>query len=281
MTAVSAVAKPFQSGEPTSREPTSRERNHQGTLLAVSGLTRSFGGVRAVADVSFAVPRGALYGLIGPNGAGKSTVMNILAGTERTDRGEIVFQDHLVSSLPDYKRARAGIVRAFQHPTEFGHMTVLESLLVASPDLPGQTYQGVFSARRRRWSEPEERQIERSVALLDRFDMRRTANEYASDLSGGQKKLLELMRAVCANPVLLLLDEPFAGVHVRNVEAVCQLLNELQESGVTILMTEHELNLVERLCEVVIVMARGSVIFQGPLSTGLQEQEVIQAYVAG
>ncbi|MGH3025603.1 MAG: ABC transporter ATP-binding protein, partial [Gaiellaceae bacterium] len=247
----------------------------------VSGLARSFGGVQAVADVSFAMPPGVLYGLIGPNGAGKSTVMNILAGTERADHGTIAFRGQVANPLPDYRRARAGIVRAFQHPTEFGHMTVLESLLVASPDVPGQNYRGVFSRRRSRWTEREERLIERSVLLLDRFDMRRAANEYTSDLSGGQKKLLELMRAVCADPVLLLLDEPFAGVHVRNVEAVCHLLTELRHSGVTILMTEHELNLVERLCEVVVVMARGRVIYEGSLASGLQDQEVIQAYVAG
>ena len=250
-------------------------------LVAVAGLSRSFGGVQAVADVSFSVPPGALYGLIGPNGAGKSTVMNILAGTERADRGTITFRGRPVHRLADFRRARLGIVRAFQHPTIFSRMTVLESLLVAFPDLPGQTYREVFSLRRGRWAERQEEMIGRAVALLDRFDMRRTANEYTSDLSGGQKKLLELMRAVCADPVLLLLDEPFAGVHVRNVEAVCQLLAELSGRGVTILMTEHELHLVERLCEVVVVMARGSVIYQGSLAAGLKEQEVIQAYVAG
>ena len=251
------------------------------SLLSVAGVSRSFGGVRAVTDVSFAVPAGALYGLIGPNGAGKSTVMNIIAGTERTDRGTIEFRGAVVNRLADFQRARRGIVRAFQHATVFGRMTVLESLLVAYPDLPGQTYRDVFSRPRRRWAEREQALIERSVALLDRFDMRRTANEYTSNLSGGQKKLLELMRAVCADPVLLLLDEPFAGVHVRNVEAVCELLAEVRDGGVTILMTEHELNLVERLCEVVIVMARGSVIYQGSLTEGLREQEVIEAYVAG
>jgi ABC-type branched-subunit amino acid transport system ATPase component len=263
------------------RQPLSPGAERDTTLLAVSGLSRSFGGVQAVADVSFEVPPGSLFGLIGPNGAGKSTVMNILAGTERTDTGTVAFRGEVVSHLPDYKRARKGIIRAFQHPTVFGRMTVLESLLVAFPHLPGQTYRDVFSRRRKHWSELEDQMIEVSKSLLDRFDMRRTANEYSENLSGGQKKLLELMRATCADPVLLLLDEPFAGVHLRNVEAVCQLLTELRDRGVTILMTEHGLDLVDRLCEVVIIMARGSVIYQGRLAEGLSDQEVIQAYVAG
>lgn len=253
----------------------------QAPLVEVSDVSRSFGGVQAVAHVSFAMPPQALFGLIGPNGAGKSTVMNMLAGTERSDSGTIAFRGEPIDRLPDYRRARLGIVRAFQHPRVFGQMTVLESLLVASPDLPGQTYRDIFSRPRRAWRQREQEIAERCVALLDRFDMRSTANEYTANLSGGQKKLVELMRAVCADPVLLLLDEPFAGVHVRNVEAVCRLLTELRDGGMTILMTEHELNLVERLCETVIVMARGSVIFEGSLSAGLEDQEVVQAYVAG
>lgn len=276
MTGLSSEPKLSWRGELVSRAP--REDR---ALLAVAGLSRSFGGVQAVADVSFEVPTGSLFGLIGPNGAGKSTVMNILAGTERTERGSVTFRGEVVSHLPDYKRARMGLVRAFQHATVFGRMTVLESLLVAFPDIPGQTYRQVFSRRRKHWCDLEEEKIERSRALLERFDMGRTANEYSDNLSGGQKKLLELMRATCADPVLLLLDEPFAGVHLRNVEAVCQLLTELRDRGVTILMTEHGLDLVDRLCEVVIIMARGSVIYQGLLAEGLSAEEVVQAYVAG
>ncbi len=252
-----------------------------GSLLSVSGLARSFGGVQAVCDASFDVPAGALYGLIGPNGAGKSTVMNLIAGSQQPDRGDICFRGELINRMPDYRRARRGIIRAFQHPTVFSRMTVLESLLVAFPTIPGQTYRSIFSCRRRAWREREDEAVTRCIALLDRFDMRGAANEYAANLSGGQKKLLELLRAVCAEPVLLLLDEPFAGVHVRNVEGVCELLTELRESGVTILMTEHELSLVERLCSVAIVMARGRIIYRGSLAEGLQDEEVIEAYVAG
>lgn len=250
-------------------------------LLAVANLSRGFGGVQAVGDVSFEVPSGVIYGLIGPNGAGKSTVMNLIAGSLAADSGLIRFRGETINRLPDYRRARAGIVRAFQHPMMFDRLTVLESLLLASPKMPGQTYRSIFSTRRRAWREYEPQMIERAIAMLDRFEMRRTANEYTANLSGGQKKLLELLRTVCAEPVLLLLDEPFAGVHVRNVEAVCELLGELRDHGVTILMTEHELSLVERLCSVAIVMARGNVIYQGRLADGLEDEEVVQAYVAG
>lgn len=250
-------------------------------LLAVEHLSRSFGGVHAVQDVSFDVPPGVTYGLIGPNGAGKSTAMNLIAGSEVPDAGGIYFRGEAIDRLPDYRRARKGVVRAFQHPAIFGRMTVLESLLLASPKMPGQTYRSIFSTRRRVWREYERQAIDRALVLLDRFELRRTANEYTANLSGGQQKLLELIRAICAEPVLLLLDEPFAGVHVRNVEAVCDLLTELRDQGVTILMTEHELSLVERLCSVAIVMARGRVIYRGSLAEGLEDEEVIQAYVAG
>jgi ABC-type branched-subunit amino acid transport system ATPase component len=250
-------------------------------LLEVTGLRRSFAGVRAVVDVTFDVPQGSLYGLIGPNGAGKSTVMNIIAGSTGADGGTVRFRGRVINSLPDYRRARAGIIRAFQHSTEFGQMTVLESLLVANPDMTGQTYRSLLATRRRTWRAQEERAIHESLELLERVDLRRSANEYAAALSGGQKKLLELLRAISARPALLLLDEPFAGVHVRNTEAVCELLTKLRDDGVTILMTEHELGLVERLCSEAIVMARGSVIFRGSLAAGLQDREVVEAYVAG
>jgi branched-chain amino acid transport system ATP-binding protein len=250
-------------------------------LLAVSGLKRNFAGVQAVSDVSFEIPTAAVYGLIGPNGAGKTTVMNIIAGTIRADAGAITYRGERIDRLPDFKRARRGIVRAFQHPTQFSQMTVLENLLVAHPTMAGQTYRSLVLSRQRIWRQQEDEAVARSLELLDRVNMRQTANEYAFTLSGGQRKLLELLRAVCAQPTLLLLDEPFAGVHVHNIEVVCELVRQLQSRGVTILMTEHELSLVERLCSVAIVMARGRVIYQGSLAKGLQEKRVVEAYVAG
>lgn len=252
-----------------------------GPLLAVSGLKRNFAGVQAVSDVSFEIPSGALYGLIGPNGAGKTTVMNIIAGSMRADAGIVTYRGERIDRLPDFKRARRGIIRAFQHPTQFSQMTVLENLLVAHPTMAGQTYRSLVLSRRRLWRQQEDEALARSLDLLDRVDLRHSANEYAGTLSGGQRKLLELLRGVCAQPTLLLLDEPFAGVHVQNIEVVCGLVSELQSRGVTILMTEHELSLVERLCSVAIVMARGQVIYQGSLAEGLREKEVVEAYVAG
>jgi branched-chain amino acid transport system ATP-binding protein len=247
----------------------------------VSGLKRNFAGVQAVTDVSFEIPTGVVYGLIGPNGAGKTTVMNIIAGSIKADAGAVTYRGERIDRLPDYKRARRGIVRAFQHPTLFGQMTVLENLLVAHPTMAGQTYRSLVLSRKRIWRQQEEEAVARSVELLDRVNLRQSANEYAYTLSGGQRKLLELLRAVCAQPALLLLDEPFAGVHVQNIEVVCELVGQLQSRGVTILMTEHELSLVERLCSVAIVMARGHVIYQGSLAEGLQEKGVVEAYVAG
>jgi branched-chain amino acid transport system ATP-binding protein len=249
-------------------------------MLEVRALRRSFGGVQAVADATFAVPRGELFGLVGPNGAGKSTVMNLIAGSARPDAGEVLFEGRNLSGLSDYQRARAGLVRVFQHSTEFGRMTVLENLLVASPTMSAQTYRALLWTRRRSWERQEAEAVEEGLALLSRVGLRSLANDYAGTLSGGQKRLLELLRAVMAKPKLLLLDEPFAGVHARNTEIVCVLLEELHGEGVTILMTEHELRLVRRLCRQAIVMARGRVLFIGEPGEGLSRQEVIEAYVS-
>jgi ABC-type branched-subunit amino acid transport system ATPase component len=266
--------------EPFSTPGASRDPS-SAPLLAVSELKRHFAGVQAVSDVSFEIPIGAVYGLIGPNGAGKTTVMNIIAGSVRADAGAVTYRGERIDGLPDFKRARRGIVRAFQHPMLFSQMTVLENLLVAHPTMAGQTYRSLVLSRKRIWRQQEDEAVVRSLELLDRVNLRQSANEYAATLSGGQRKLLELLRAVCAQPTLLLLDEPFAGVHVQNIEVVCELVGQLQSSGVTILMTEHELSLVERLCSVAIVMARGQVIYQGSLAEGLQEKGVVEAYVAG
>ncbi len=249
-------------------------------LLDVRDLHRQFGGVRAVNGASFAVPPGQITGLIGPNGAGKSTVLNIVAGALRPDSGTVSYRRKNITGLPSYKVARQGIVRTFQISSEFAALTVLENLLVA---LPAQRGERLWQAAlgKRYWKAQERTNVERARALLARFDMSAKEDEYAGNLSGGQKRLLELMRGLMAEPALLLLDEPMAGVSRPLARRIEQHLLELVAEGLTMLMIEHELAVVERLCDPVVVMAQGRVISHGTMANVRADQEVLDAYLIG
>jgi ABC-type branched-subunit amino acid transport system ATPase component len=250
-------------------------------ILSARSLSHSFQAVRVVDGVSIDIDEGRLYGLIGPNGAGKSTVMNILAGAQKPIGGTTHYGGVDITRWPAYRRARHGVIRTFQLSNEFARLTVLENLLVAVPNQPGDTFREVFTTPRRRWNRRQGESLDRARALLARFNMEAKADDYASDLSGGQKRILEILRAVMAQPRLLLLDEPLAGIHPRIIESVCDYLRELRREGVTILMIEHELEVVETLCDAVVVMASGIVIFRGSMTEARQRREVIDAYVAG
>jgi ABC-type branched-subunit amino acid transport system ATPase component len=248
-------------------------------LLAVANVSQDFDGVRAVDDVSFALPRDVIYGLIGPNGAGKSTLLNIVAGARRPATGSIEFDGRDVTRLADYRRARLGLIRTFQRTGEFPHLTVLENLLAAQRDLPGEHLRELVWRRRRQWEAAEASGVDRARELLDEFGILEWQDEYAGNLSGGQRRIVELLRAVMARPVVLLLDEPVAGVHPEVIERICRHLEALRDEGVTILMVEHTLNVVERLCDQTIVMAAGRIIFTGAVSVARRQQEVVDAYI--
>jgi branched-chain amino acid transport system ATP-binding protein len=250
-------------------------------ILSARALSQSFQAVRVVDSVSFEIAEGRVLGLIGPNGAGKSTVLHMLAGAQKPIGGSIHYGGVDITRWPAYRRARHGIIRTFQLSNEFARLTVLENLLVAVPHQPGDTFREVFTTPRRRWNRRQSESLAQAHALLARFNMNAKADDYAGDLSGGQKRILEILRAVMAQPRLLLLDEPLAGIHPRIIESVCDYLRELRRDGVTILMIEHELDVVEALCDAVVVMAIGSVLFRGSMTEARQRKEVIDAYVAG
>jgi ABC-type branched-subunit amino acid transport system ATPase component len=249
-------------------------------LLAVAHLSRRFGGVKAVVDVSFAIGRGESLGLIGPNGAGKSTVLGLVAGALRPDSGSIRFDGEEIAGLPSHKVGSRGLIRTFQISSEFPRLTVLQNLLVARPHQQGERLWSLVRGKRA-WSEEEERAIARARELLARFRLAEMENEYAGNLSGGQRRLLELARALMAGPKLLLLDEPAAGVHAKMVSEVREQLRSVRDEGVSMLMVEHELGIVEEICQRVVVMARGSVIAEGGLAEVRELPEVKEAYVAG
>ena len=222
-----------------------------------------------------------LYGLIGPNGAGKSTLLNILAGADTPSAGTIEYQGTDITRWPVHARARRGLIRTFQHSREFARLTVLENLLVGAKGMPGESFGQVFTHRARTWRPRETLAVERARTLLARFGLQVKENDYAGELSGGQKRILEVLRAVMAEPQLLLLDEPLAGVNPRIADEIGSYLVELRRGGLTMLMVEHEFERVEALCDSVIVMAQGKVIYEGRLSDARKHQEVISAYVAG
>jgi branched-chain amino acid transport system permease protein len=249
-------------------------------LLRTVGVSRDFGGVRAVAGVSIEVRRGTLTGLIGPYGAGKSTLLAMLAGTLPVTSGQIVYAGADVTAVPAYRRARLGLVRTFQLASEFKRLTVMENLLSAVPGHRGDSLAGSLRGRRY-WRRDEEAAIDRAWALLDRFGLSGHADTYAGDLSGGQRRLTEIMRALMAGPKLLLLDEPMAGVHPRLARQIGAQLLGLCAEGTTILMVEHELAIMDEFCDPVIVMAEGTVLATGTMAALRARTEVVEAYLVG
>jgi branched-chain amino acid transport system permease protein len=250
------------------------------TLLSVRGVAKNFGGVEAVRDVSFDVAAGSITGLIGPNGAGKSSVLAIVSGFLAPTSGSVLFEGNLVTGRPAYRLARLGLVRTFQLSSEFERLSVIENLLVAAPDQPGERLTDALAGRWR-WRAQEDAAVARARELLDRFEIPAKEDDLAGDLSGGQKRLLELARALMAEPKLLLLDEPMAGVNPSLIRRIEAHLLALRDEGLTMLMVEHELGVVERLCDPVVVMAQGQVLSSGTMAELRANQEVLDAYLVG
>jgi branched-chain amino acid transport system ATP-binding protein len=249
-------------------------------MLVATDVHRHFEGMRAVDGVSIEVPTGQITGLIGPNGAGKSTFLAVLAGTLPATSGSISFEGRDITRLPAYARARIGLVRTFQLPSEFAQLTVLENLLVAAPNNRGDSLFGALMGKGY-WIKDERRIVEQARALLKRFSMTAKESDYAGTMSGGQKRLIEIMRALMLGPRVLLLDEPMSGVHPKIVQEIQYYLQDLRNDGLTILMVEHELHMVERLCDSVVVMAQGKVIGSGTMASLRRQPEIVDAYLVG
>jgi ABC-type branched-subunit amino acid transport system ATPase component len=249
-------------------------------VLKATDLTRSFEGVLAVDGVSVSLERGRLTGLIGPNGAGKSTLLSMLAGTLAPTRGRIVYRDRDITSVAAFRRARQGLVRTFQMASEFKRLTVLENLVSAVPHHRGDSFRGAVRGRRY-WRDDEQEALERAKAMLDRFGLAQVTNSYAGDLSGGQRRLVEIMRALMVQPDVLLLDEPMAGIHPRLAHSIGRQLVESCNGGMTIMMVEHELRIMDEFCDPVIVMAEGRVLAEGTMATLRARADVVEAYLVG
>lgn len=238
-------------------------------LLEVQGLVKRFGGVTAVDDCSFAVEAGTITGLIGPNGSGKTTVFNLVTGYLPADRGQVRF-DGLPVRRPDPTRlARRGLIRTFQQARVFAQLTVLENLVLASPQTWRQAGKPRIGAAERT----------RGEELLAEFNLAGHANTVAAELSFGQRKLLEFAATLMSKPSLVLLDEPTAGVNPVLIETIESHIRRLHEEGLTFLVVEHDMPLVMRLCDPVIVLDRGCKIAEGPAAQVQRDPLVLDAYL--
>src|SRR5579864_3655349 len=251
-----------------------------GPILEVEDLHYAFGGLKAVNGSSFSVLPGGINALIGPNGAGKTTLINVVAGALRADSGHVRFNGTDITRWPSHRVAGVGLIRTFQISRELGDMTVLENMLVPPPDQAGENL--ATAVIRPGIGHAQDRQlVEKALARLDEFGLYESRDQYARNLSGGQKRLLELARGVMAEPRLMVLDEPFAGVNPALVERLEAHVQNLRESGITFVMVEHNLNVVERICDHVVVMAEGRTLATGLLSELRKNEEVITAYLGG
>lgn len=249
-------------------------------LLVLEDLAKSFGGVRAVDGVSLSVPQGSLTGLIGPNGAGKSSVLGMIAGAIRPDRGRILLAGDDIAGLTSYRVARRGVIRTFQSASVFPHLTVLENLLLGVPPWSGERIHLALVGRRA-WRRTEQEQVAAAREILESLRLAAHTDSYAGQLSGGQKRLVEIGRAIMARPRLLLLDEPMAGVSRTLVAPIEELIANLRSTGMTVVLIEHELGVVERLCSPVVVLAQGKVLMQGDMDELRADPEVRRAYLVG
>jgi len=249
-------------------------------MLEVRDLVKEFGGLHAVDGVSFTLAAHTITGLIGPNGAGKTTLFNTIAGVHRPTSGTISFLGREIGGEPPHRIFDAGLVRTFQIPRPFAGMTVLENvMLVPSAQAGERFWNNWFGRTRVRAQESAVR--ERAREVLQFVGLERLAGEFAKNLSGGQQKLLELARVLMAEPQLILLDEPGAGVNPTLLVTIMDKLHELHARGITFLIIEHNMDLVMQLCDPVLVLAQGRLLLEGKPEIVRNDPRVLEAYLGG
>lgn len=247
-------------------------------LLTIDGLAKSFDGVAAVDQVSFSLPQGVIAGLIGPNGAGKTTLFNMLAGLMRPDAGEVKIGGRRLTGLPPHRVFAEGLARSFQIPRPFPGMTVLENLMVVPGHQVGEMFWNNW-LRAGAITRQETELRARAEEVLDYCNLRHVAGNAGNELSGGQQKLLELARILMTDPKIILLDEPAAGVNPSLMRELIDRIQELNARGHTFLIIEHNMDMIMSICDPILVMAQGQLIYEGDAAGARQSPAVLDAYL--
>lgn len=246
-------------------------------ILVADTVTRKFGGVTAVDVQHFEIERHGITALIGPNGAGKTTFFNLMTGFDTPNSGTWQFDGHPLSSVSPEKVARMGMVRTFQLTKVMSRLTVLDNMLLGAPVQPGEgMLTSLFPVR---WRKYEKQNIEKAESLLERFLLIKKKDDFAGSLSGGQRKLLEMARALMRDPQLVMLDEPMAGVNPALKQSLLDCIMSLREDGTTVLFVEHDMNMVRHIADWVTVMAEGKIVAEGQPKSVMNDQAVVDAYL--
>ncbi|WP_433442125.1 ABC transporter ATP-binding protein [Nonomuraea sp. CA-141351] len=246
-------------------------------ILVVDNVVRRFGGLTAVEVGHVEIQRGSITALIGPNGAGKTTFFNQLTGFDTADSGSWTFNGRSMNGVPAHKVARAGMVRTFQLTKALSRLTVLENMRLGAQQQKGENFFRALVPGS--WRGQEDAITERAEELLTRFKLDAKRDDFAGSLSGGQRKLLEMARALMVQPELVMLDEPMAGVNPALTQSLLGHVKDLREQGMTVLFVEHDMDMVRDISDWVIVMAQGAVIAEGPPGTIMSDERVIDAYL--
>jgi len=260
--------KPTQGGQTPAQAP----------LLVAGGLVKSFGGLLAVDNAALEVAPGSITGLIGPNGAGKTTLFNLLSNFTHPDKGRVVFDGEPIQNLQPHEIAQRGMVRTFQVAKVLSRLSVLDNLLLAAQQQTGENFWNTWY-RQRKIAQEERQQRDRALAILEAIGLLHMAQEYAGCLSGGQRKLLEMGRALMTNPKLILLDEPAAGVNPTLISQICDRILSWNREGLTFLIIEHNMDVIMSLCDRVWVLAEGRNLAVGTPAEIQTNAQVLEAYL--
>lgn len=246
-------------------------------ILVADKVMRQFGGLTAVNVDHVEIPRGQITALIGPNGAGKTTFFNLLTGFDKPNTGSWTFEGKDLAGVPSYKVARMGMIRTFQLTKALSLLTVIENMRLGAQNQPGEKF--LRALVRPWWIKNEDRITATADDLLKRFKLDAKREDYAAALSGGQRKLLEMARALMGEPKLVMLDEPMAGVNPALTQSLLDHIKDLKKNGTTVLFVEHDMHMVRHISDWVIVMAEGKVVAEGPPADVMKDPAVIDAYL--
>ena len=247
-------------------------------LLVAEGLSKSFGGIKAVANANISVERGSITGLIGPNGAGKTTLFNLLSNFINPDEGKTIFEGREIQQLASHQIAQKGFIRTFQVARVLSRLSVLENMLLAAPRQTGENFFKVWLQQPQVRRE-EKSNREKALDILNSVGLIAKADDYAGALSGGQRKLLEIARTLMVNPKLILLDEPAAGVNPTLIQQICEHIVNWNQQGISFLIIEHNMDVIMSLCDRVWVLAEGTNLAEGTPEEIQNNDAVLQAYL--